>query len=285
MNKEELSARYPDVRKSVLELDELEQVQAIMLRILRIVDRLCKDNDIPYWLEGGTLLGAFRHKGFIPWDDDIDIGMMRTDYNKFFNVAKKKLPNDLFLQTVSEDDSYINLATPLKIRQKNTLFCEPGDCYFNMQEQGVFLDVFPFDRVADDDEGYRNKRKKIKFLQRVARAQRAINPKRLWRLWRILSVRYPSSVISELIEKEIEDFNLSCSKGDYLSYGVETGIKNIKFKYSDMFPLSTIEFAGEWFSAPRYVEVYLEKKYGNYMELPSESDRVPCHLKDFRLFL
>ena len=69
-----------------------------MKSILRDIDNICRENDISYWIESGTMLGAKRHNGFIPWDDDIDIGMMREDYEKFLEIAPRYLPDDLFLQ-------------------------------------------------------------------------------------------------------------------------------------------------------------------------------------------
>ena len=84
----------------------LRQSQLVMLRILKTVDSICKENNISYWLDSGTLLGAARHGGFIPWDDDIDIMMLREDYELFKEIAKKELPEDMFLQNQDTDIYY-----------------------------------------------------------------------------------------------------------------------------------------------------------------------------------
>ena len=76
-----------------------EQARLIMLKLLRELDRICTKYDIPYWLDGGTLLGAIRHGGFIPWDDDIDVAMLRNDYYRFLEVAKTELRDYIYLQT------------------------------------------------------------------------------------------------------------------------------------------------------------------------------------------
>src|SRR5689334_13900011 len=84
----------------------LRQSQLVMLRMLKIMDYLCTRHNIEYFLTGGTLLGAIRHQGFIPWDDDLDVGMTRENYEKFEKLAVPELPNDIFFQNVNTDPFY-----------------------------------------------------------------------------------------------------------------------------------------------------------------------------------
>ncbi len=79
--------------------DALEQAHLVMLRILLVFDRICKAHNLEYWLDWGTLLGAVRHKGFIPWDDDLDVAMMPEDFKAFCKIAARELPEDMFFQT------------------------------------------------------------------------------------------------------------------------------------------------------------------------------------------
>ena len=88
---------YPDKRLDYS--DPLKQSQCVLLRMLKIIDFICKKHHITYWIDGGTLLGAVRHKGFIPWDDDVDICMPRESYKKFQKIAQQEFPYDLFLET------------------------------------------------------------------------------------------------------------------------------------------------------------------------------------------
>src|SRR5690606_2891856 len=116
----------------------------VQLEILIEFDRICKKNNIKYQLFAGTLLGAVRHKGFIPWDDDIDVCLLRKDYNKFIQACKTDLDSRSFLQTyVTDKNCIIQFA---KLRKNNTLFLESGisDC---KTHHGIFIDIFPLDNV------------------------------------------------------------------------------------------------------------------------------------------
>ncbi|MGK6603265.1 LicD family protein [Proteus mirabilis] len=109
---------------------DLRKKQLKMLKGLIEIHRICQLHNINYWLDAGTLLGAVRHSGFIPWDDDIDICMFRDDYNKFINIAKYELnTNDFFLQTVTTDKDYIFINIPCKLRINNTEIVEKFEKY------------------------------------------------------------------------------------------------------------------------------------------------------------
>ena len=106
----------------------LREAQILMKSILRDIDNICRENDISYWIESGTMLGAKRHNGFIPWDDDIDIGMMREDYEKFLEIAPRYLPDDLFLQNAQLDSGVENSWS--KIRHKYSKLIEEDNAKY-----------------------------------------------------------------------------------------------------------------------------------------------------------
>ena len=120
----------------------LKKLQAIELSMLKECVRICEQEHIRYFLIGGSAIGAVRHAGFIPWDDDIDIGMPRPDYEKFMSVAQKELPADFFLQNHKTDSSYPYVYA--KIRKANTSFIETRLSHLNINH-GVYIDVFPLD--------------------------------------------------------------------------------------------------------------------------------------------
>lgn len=114
-----------------------------MLQILCATDKICTEHHLTYWLEGGTLLGAVRHHGFIPWDDDMDISMPRKDYEQFLKIAPQLLPKDLFLQTQQSDPQY---KLPIaKIRKRGTLLIETGETGNENYCHGIFIDIIPND--------------------------------------------------------------------------------------------------------------------------------------------
>jgi lipopolysaccharide cholinephosphotransferase len=118
--------------------------------MLYVVQEICKKHNIHYWVDGGTLLGAIRHNGFIPWDDDIDIMMLPEDYDRFIKIAKYELDEPYFLQTDWTDNVYFCHA---KIRRSDTTAILAKDVPAKFQfNQGVFIDIFPMDFVPSDNE-------------------------------------------------------------------------------------------------------------------------------------
>lgn len=122
----------------------LEKMQKILVEGLVEVDRICKENNIRYYLIGGTMLGAVRHQGFIPWDDDIDIGMPREDYNKFIRIAPDNL--NVFYEIQNYDKVDYHPYNYLKLIDKRTLLIQESLQHLNA-ESGVFIDIFPLDGV------------------------------------------------------------------------------------------------------------------------------------------
>lgn len=130
---------------------EMKKVWAVELDLLAEFDRVCKKHKIQYCADGGTLLGAIRHKGFIPWDNDIDLAMTRAEYKKLCKVAPLEFKTPYFFQTEETDPGTARGHAQLRNSQTTgmSIFEKEMGCRFN---QGIFLDIFPFDNVPADGE-------------------------------------------------------------------------------------------------------------------------------------
>lgn len=131
-----------------------DQVHSVVLRILKIVKQICEKHEISYWLEYGTLLGSIRHQGFIPWDYEADIGMLRTDYDRFLKIIQKEIPEDLFFQTKNSDPFYISdCIIESKIRDRYSDYIEDYKKYGKlMWHNGIQVDVFVYDLHPNKNE-------------------------------------------------------------------------------------------------------------------------------------
>ncbi len=125
---------------------DLDKIHDVELEILDVIDKFCNENDISYSLYCGTMLGAVRHKGFIPWDDDIDLCMTRPDYNKFIKLWIASNNKDYIIQNKETEPSFSQSFT--KIRKNHTAFVQKGD-EDKKHHQGIFVDILPIDRIPN----------------------------------------------------------------------------------------------------------------------------------------
>jgi lipopolysaccharide cholinephosphotransferase len=132
---------FPDERETGK--TRLQQCQLVMLRMLKILDFLCIKHQVQYFLVGGSLLGAIRHKGFIPWDDDLDVGMTRNNYEKFVALVVPELPKDIFFQSDETDVNYpYSEQVEARLRDKYSSYARNN----NKWHQGLAIDIFVYDR-------------------------------------------------------------------------------------------------------------------------------------------
>lgn len=262
----------------------LRDAQLIMLDIMQEIDRICKKHHIPYWLDCGTLLGAVRHKGFIPWDDDVDLGMMREDYEKFLKVAPDELSDAYFLQT-GETDPFPEDRYIAKVLYTRSYFREKGQKPKERFRQCIFVDIFPFERYPNrrliDLLEFRNllAKKKVSYPRN--------SPGNLW--WRFVLLMTKITGIFSLLKfcKAAVDCNRRylLNKPGYslISYSPMAPCKEC-FTETEIFPLGVHEFEGQQFPVPREWHTYLTKIYGDYMQLPAENNRVPSHVQEIVIF-
>ena len=270
---------FPDKRH--LGETTLRQAQLIMLRILQVVDYLCRKHRIPYWLCSGTLLGAVRHQGFIPWDDDLDISMLREDYERFMQIAKDELPEDMFLQTSENEKEYDYLPVPCKIRDTKSLTASP---YLDKQKyhKGISIDVFPFDRFHRFGFARRKDFFMKQYNELICKCYDAdmgidttivkVLIARFKPVFRRLLLNY-QRMVTPVIEKNKQLQDKDC----FVGHGFNTPWIR-KMRIDEIFPLREIIFEGQPFYAPQNTDAYLKYLYGStYMTPPPKEQQVPPH--------
>ena len=256
----------------------LRRVQMEQLEILKEIKRVCEENNINYFLDSGTLIGAVRHKGFIPWDDDVDIGMLREDYIKFQSVCCK-LGKDYYWQSWNNDKSY---ALPFgKVRKKGTIYIEEKNSL--KREEGFYVDVFPFDYAPINDK---NKRKLVKKRVFWARCMLMKHNNRPWINHGKTDMKKKVGYIPYWIISKFFTHDVIVEKYESLVMGVQSsgvlyeqiGKTTTHYYLKDWFlPTKKEMFENDYFSIPIGTHERLKEEYGDYMELPPENQRENRH--------
>lgn len=255
----------------------LRQAQLKMLAMLEAVDKICEKHGLDYWLEGGTLLGAVRHQGFIPWDDDLDISMPRESYEAFLHLAPEELPDHLGLQTAQLDPGYFNLSAPLKIRDRNSLFIELHETGNEPYQQGIFIDVFVYDKMAIEKKIRKRNKFLAKKILRLLQSKYSTVPSGHYAgLYRALSRLFSKSMLEKKLNAIIA--KARTFESPYLGYGYDCVNSNLVC-YEDIYPLKRAHFEGGQFNIPNRFEVILQQLYGDYMRLPPEEARIMKHCR------
>ncbi|PQJ66269.1 LicD family protein [Photobacterium angustum] len=254
---------------------ELENLQKKIITIASTIDSFCKDNDINYMLCGGTLLGSARHEGFIPWDDDFDIAMPREDFEKFLRCWKDT--NDLSIITTN-DQQYYKIATPAKIFDVNTRVQEVGEVSNGMPEfnpYGIFIDIFPLDLYPNNFFGKLMNKYwgKVLLAKQQSKFPMYERPP-YFRLMLFFMKLFPQVALNKINNKLISIIKNSKCDSKFIGYGVDTPYDDLITGPENILPFQRdCLFDGHYFSGPNKKEVYLETRYGDYMELPPLESR------------
>jgi lipopolysaccharide cholinephosphotransferase len=249
---------FPDEREKGD--DRFRQCQLVMLRMFKILDYLCTKHQIQYFLNGGTLLGAIRHQGFIPWDDDLDIGMTRENYEKFVQLAVPELPNEIFFQS-DETDAYFPAGHIIeaKLRDKYSSYIrkeEDKSTWLKWQD-GLQVDIAVFDKayLPHNFFIYLMNRTLIFFFQRKGNKARARALK-----WVAKYVPLPFVYASSFINNRA-----MIKQGTYYIKSQEIeSLEKATFENMDVF-------------IPAGWDSYLRRRYDNYMEPPPVDKRKGHH--------
>ncbi len=256
--------------------EKLRQLQLTQLEILKVFDKFCREHDLKYSLYAGSLLGAVRHKGFIPWDDDLDVCMSRTEYERFLSLWVQDTPEGYVLQN-KENSKYFDQSFS-KIRKDHTTFLQDAWQIGN-HHIGIFLDVFPIDRIPN------GKLNRLVFKWHCMKYQ--------------LLTREFMPPNGNLLVKAGSALILVCTPKSHREKVRQNTLKKIT-KYNDQHDLETVAietmaslrkpFAPDMLD--EYVDLpfedgefmcfagwdnHLRRKFGDYMQFPSEEERAWRH--------
>lgn len=253
---------------------KLNYIQNEMLRIAVFFHDFCEENNLRYCICGGTLLGAIRHKSFIPWDDDFDVIMPRNDFEKFLTLWKNV--NDIRL-IKNGDSNYYKVSTPAKLHNPRTKIIELGEKENGIDENfishGIFIDIFPIDYYDDNVMGrmlnnYVGKINIKKSLSQFPMSTLNLTHRTIIKLFRFV----PQSIIDTLVSKSI--FYSKKKMNGKIGYGIESAISNLFIEPEAIFPFKKEKcINGLEFYMPASPATYLKHRFGNFMLLPPEENR------------
>lgn len=265
-----------------LDNETLRQLQMIELELLLEVDRIAKKHDIPYRIIAGTMLGAVRHGGFIPWDDDADVAMLREDYERFREACRTELdPEKYYFQDHKTTEGY--RWGYGKLRRKNTLFLREHQEHMPY-EQGVFIDVFPMDPVPQSQAGRALKNLECFALRKMLWARVGKVADKSWMRRMIYTVldKVPEKRILARLDKMIERAKRTSSEWVRI---LMFPTPNRKYGYLRKWYEAgkDIGFEGHILSGVSDPDDYLTFKFGDYLVLPPADKRKTHPVSDLRL--
>jgi len=262
----------------------IEDVQRVQLEILLEFHRICKENEIPYQLFAGTLLGSIRHKGFIPWDDDIDVCMLRKDYESFLECCKRDLSDDFFLQYWRTDKKAVLQFA--KVRKNNTVFVNKTYQDSGMHN-GIWIDIFPLDNVKPDALLGKLQPRLFDLLYILSSSKlknRALNAKNRFNKTMRLFFYYalkpiPKRWLDMLCQKVLRMYeNQETKYVNHLTNGAsKKRLKKYLREKETFYKMIDGEFEGHLFPIPKNYDEVLRRNFGDYMKLPPEEERYPHH--------
>lgn len=264
-----------------MEENNLRSAQLLQLKIAMEIKRICEKHEIAYFMVAGTLLGAVRHHGFIPWDDDLDIGMLRPDYERFLHVCQEELAPCFFLQDWNTDRHY---GLPFaKIRLNHTHYVERNAAKVQAHD-GIYVDVFPFDNVPSDPQLQKKQDKETYLLKRLILVKNGYESweeeetgkKLVYKLANILSMPISLKFLQNRLLRAMLRYN-SEETPKVVTFGGSYGYQKETIERAWVRECTQLPFEETFFSAPMRYKEYLGYFYGDYMQLPPEDKRGDRH--------
>lgn len=266
----------------ILNQEQLNKIHKIELICLDELVRICDKHNINYFLIGGTLIGAVRHKGFIPWDDDIDIGMLRADYDKFIKVCETEIDKSKFFLQIPETDSNSADFELARLRINNTKFVQEHRKNLKTHE-GFFVEIFPYDSIPNSKIKSFLYSYFFKILKRIVGIRMGYNydlKNFIIRSIMHINVFFSKVIPLSYLYNKVKNYHLNFDNinsqkvfllaGAY-SYKKETHLRETVSEYD------FLEFEGKNYKVPKNYDLFLKEQYGDYMQLPPENERINKH--------
>lgn len=232
----------------------VRDLQLEILTIMDELDRVCRINDIPYCMMAGSALGIVNYKGFIPWDDDIDVCIERKYWNKFLKALDKDLDNSFYYHCFQKDKKYNVLIPNMKLRKKNTYIKEKNVLLNNKCDgNGIFIDVVIIDNMSENKLIDEFNRMKIRVLMPL--------------MVFLDNLNIPHTPLKKLVENIAQKYSKKNENSKLCSQTIaipwEKFLKEPVFLKSDIFPFKEYEFEGRMFYSYNNIEKVLKQRYGN----------------------
>ena len=266
------------------EKEVLNRLHHVQLEILKDFSVVCQKHSLPYFAIYGTAIGAVRHGGFIPWDDDIDVGMLREDYNRFCKIFEQELGHKYKLLTPEMDGRYA--CTVTHIQKRGTKFISQVSQNLKC-EQCIFMDVFPFDCVAEDIKEQKKQAQKANFLGRLLFLAGTPYPYIPYQGWKkelagfFYNIAHYGCKMFHITPKKIYKKYVQVAtsyngKGEnkYVTSFEYTGCLKDKVRKEALFPLKLVRFEDTEIYLPANNHEFLSKVYGNYMKIPPKDKQI-----------
>lgn len=244
----------------------LRRHQLKLLGMLKFIDKVCRSNDIPYWLSSGTLIGAMRHGGFIPWDDDVDVEMLATDFPRFQEAVERVGDPRYVVQTTANDPEFLFAFG--KLRDLNSLVEESNGLDSLLKYRGCYIDVFT---IAPSSS---------RKLHRLG--CKLVGTELKWR------VKSPGALRNKLLRPVLQGVVFPVMRA-VSRIGARGQMRHVMPSFfsaprqmSELLPVSEVDFEGYRFLAPADPDGYLRRIYGDYMRIP-DPDKIQVHASNIRL--
>lgn len=263
-----------------MESHEIKKYQQFQLRLLERTDRICQELGIRYYMIGGTLLGAVRHGGFIPWDADIDIAMRRADYERFRQYWMEAESDDYFYQDHTTEPNHLSPHALLRIKGTHVVMNTRVSERYAAAEDGIYLDIFPLDEPPADKKKQDKQRKALLRIRRTIELKAAYtygtSTGKLKRLAKktvqLCLLPLSLTTLNKMLHKQMGKYT-GCNSGCLVSMASHYSYWKQLMEDGIYGEPQRISFEGRQFYAPAQTDAYLKKIYGNYMELPPEEKR------------